>query len=53
MRHILEVQNKVQKSNSTSVQYVTLAKYKLDEEMPNHASLAQQNGFGPAFCRVC
>jgi hypothetical protein len=32
---------------------VTLQKYKWDEEMRNHASLAQQNGFGPAFCRVC
>ncbi len=29
------------------------AKYKLDEEMRNHASLAQQSGFGPAFCTVC
>jgi hypothetical protein len=24
----------------------------LDEEKSKHASLAQQNGFGPAFCAV-
>jgi hypothetical protein len=36
------------KSNSTSVQYATL-QLKLEEEKSKHASLAQQNGFGPAF----
>jgi hypothetical protein len=35
-------------SISSSAQHVTL-QIKLYEEKPKHASLAQQNGFGPAF----
>jgi hypothetical protein len=37
-------------TNSRGAQYVTPCKLKLDEgNLSKHASLGEQNGFGPAF----